>query len=153
MAATAKRNDLRFIAIVLGEENSKIRNQEVMTLLDYGFNQYQMSILKTKQEVIKKVKVDKATNSELSFVPSTDIGILLKKGEKPKKYSYDVKLKQLKFPVKPGDVVGKVYVKDGAKTVQTTNLTVKETVSELSFLQLFARGLSDIVSGDIGFRS
>ena len=124
-----------------------------MTLLDYGFNQYQMSILKTKNEVIKKVKVDKATNSEISFVPSTDIGILLKKGEKSKKYNYEVKLKKLKFPVKPGDVVGEVYVKDGTKTVQTTNLTVKETVSELSFLQLLARGLSDVISGDIGFHS
>ena len=42
LAATAKKNNLRFIAIVLGEENSNVRNQEVMSLLDYGFNHYQM---------------------------------------------------------------------------------------------------------------
>lgn len=153
MAATAKRNDLRFIAIVLGEENSKIRNQEVMSLLDYGFNQYQMSILKTKDQVMKKVKVDKATNEEISFVPSTDIGVLLKKGEKKKTYTYDVKLHKLKFPMKPGDIVGKVHVKDGTKTIQTTALTVQKEISELSFFQLLLRGLADVVSGDISFIS
>ena len=38
LAATAKRNDLRLIAIVLGEKDSKVRNSETMSLLDYGFN-------------------------------------------------------------------------------------------------------------------
>lgn len=151
LAATAKKNDLRFIAIVLGEENSKIRNQEVMTLLDYGFNQYQMSILKKKDEIIKEIKVDKATTSSISFVPRENIGILLKKGEKSKQYTYDVKLEPLKFPMKPGDIVGKVYIKDGKKTVQTTNVTVAEAVDELSFLQLLSKGLVDIASGNIGF--
>ena len=40
MAVTAKRNGMRLLAIVLGESNGKIRNQETAELLDYGFNLY-----------------------------------------------------------------------------------------------------------------
>ena len=53
LAATAKKNDMRLIAIVLGEEVSKVRNSETMALLDYGFNTYGLQILKKKNETVK----------------------------------------------------------------------------------------------------
>ena len=45
LATTAKRGDLRLIGVILGEENSKVRNNEMIDLLDYGFNLYQVDIL------------------------------------------------------------------------------------------------------------
>ena len=45
MTVTTKRNGLRLIAVTLGFPNSKIRNQETMDLLDYGFNQYETKII------------------------------------------------------------------------------------------------------------
>ena len=52
LAATAKRGDVRLIAIVLGEEDSKIRNSETIELLDYGFNNVKLRKLKDKEDVI-----------------------------------------------------------------------------------------------------
>ena len=47
LAATAKRNNLRLIGIVLGEKDSRIRNKETIELLDYGFMEamYSLSVL------------------------------------------------------------------------------------------------------------
>ena len=45
LAATALRNNLRLIGIVLGEENSKIRNQEMIEMLDYGFNNTKLNCI------------------------------------------------------------------------------------------------------------
>lgn len=151
LAATAKKNNLRFIAIVLGEENSNVRNQEVMSLLDYGFNHYQMDLIKSKEEVLKTVPLDKATKNSVSFVPISDIGVLTEKTGDKKKYIYEIKTNKLQLPIQKGDVVGKVIVKENNKQVITVPLTVSESVSQLSFLQLFGKGMSDLVSGNFTF--
>jgi len=151
LAATAKKNDLRFIAIVLGEEDSKIRNQEVMELLDYGFNNYRMDLLKSKDEVVKTMPLDKASKSKVSFVPVSDIGILSKVSDQKKKYTYDVKLDKFSLPVVPGDVVGKVIVKSQNNKVTSVDLTVSEKVEVLSFWQLLGRGFKDLMSGKFTF--
>ena len=151
LAATAKKNNLRFIAIVLGEENSNIRNQEAMSLLDYGFQNYQMNLIKTKDEILKTIPLDKATKIKVDIIPIQDIGILSKKTEAEKKYTYDVKIDAISLPIKKGDVVGKVIVKDGNKKVQTVGLTVSENIDSLSFFELFFKGITDLISGKVSF--
>ena len=59
MAVTAKRDGMRLLAIVLGEDVSKVRNAETTALLDYGFNLYKVNVLKPKGAVIDKIKVSK----------------------------------------------------------------------------------------------
>ena len=153
LAATAKKEDLRFIAIVLGEEDSKVRNQEVMSLLDYGFNHYQMNLIKSKDQVLKKIPVDKATKTEISLVPVHDIGVLSKKSDNTRKYTYDVEVNSFKFPVKEGDIVGKVVVKDKDtnKKITSVDLTVLEDIDSLSYIELFYKGFKDLFSGNYTF--
>ncbi len=151
LAATAKKNNLRFIAIVLGEENSNVRNQEVMNLLDYGFNHYQMNLIKKKGDILKTVPLDKATESHISYVPVSDIGVLTEKSAQQKKYTYDVKIENYQLPIQKGDVVGEVIVKDKNKQVITVPLTVSKSVSSLSFFELFIKSISDLVSGNFTF--
>lgn len=153
LAATAKKDNLRFIAIVLGEEDSKVRNQEVMSLLDYGFNHYQMNLIKSKDQVLKKIPVDKATKTEISLVPVHDIGVLSKKSDNTRKYTYDVEVNSFKFPVKEGDIVGKVVVKDKDKNKKITSvdLTVLEDIDSLSYIELFYKGFKDLFSGNYTF--
>lgn len=153
LAATAKKDNLRFIAIVLGEEDSKVRNQEVMSLLDYGFNHYQMNLIKSKDQVLKKISVDKATKTEISLVPVHDIGVLSKKSDSTRKYTYNVKLNSFKFPIKNGDIVGKVIVKDkeSKKNITSVDLTVLDDIDSLSFIQLFYKGFKDMFSGEYTF--
>ena len=68
LAGTAKRNNLRLISIVLGENDSKTRNKEVMEMLDYGFNNIKMNILKKKGSIVSKVRLDKANIKYLDLV-------------------------------------------------------------------------------------
>ena len=151
LAATAKKDNLRFIAIVLGEENSNTRNQEVMSLLDYGFNHYQMNLIKSKDEVLQTIPLDKANKESMSLVATSDIGVLSEKTAIKREYDYDIKLKKYSLPVKPGDIVGEVIVKENNKEVTSVPVTVSESVSRLSFLELFGRGFIDLVSGDFTF--
>ena len=148
LAATAKKNDMRLIAIVLGEEVSKVRNSETMALLDYGFNTYQVQIIKKKSDVVKSEKIEKASTKKIEYVPVTDIGILSKKGDVKKKYSYDVKITKNKLPLTKGEVVGKIKIKDGNTVVGEGDLTVKKSTKKLSYLVLLRNTIYDIASGN-----
>ena len=56
---------MRLIAIVLGEEDSKIRNSETMSLLDYGFNTKKMTILKESNKPVKELYFDKGNKKKI----------------------------------------------------------------------------------------
>ena len=152
LAATAKRDDLRLITIVLGEENSQIRNSETMSLLDYGFNNYKIEILKTTDDIVKEIRLDKATSSKISLVPLNDIAILSKKSADTKKYTYDIKITNNNLPLKIRDEVGKIIVKDSDNNkVKEEVLTVTENVDKLNFLELFGKTLTDMMVGNMNF--
>ena len=152
LAATAKRDDLRLIAIVLGEDNSQIRNSETMSLLDYGFNNYKIEILKTTDDIVKEISLDKATSPKISLVPMNDIAILSKKSADNKKYTYDIKITNNNLPLKKGDEVGKIIVKDSDNNkIKEEGLTVTENVDKLNFLELLGKTLTDMMVGNMNF--
>lgn len=148
LAATAKKNDMRLIAIVLGEEVSKVRNSETMALLDYGFNTYGLQIVKKKNETVKTERVEKASTKKIKYTPIYDIGILSKKSDTRKKYSYDIKITKKNLPLIKGEVVGKIKIKDGNNVVGEGDLTVKKSTKKLSYLILLRNTIYDIASGN-----
>lgn len=148
LAATAKKNDMRLIAIVLGEEVSKVRNSETMALLDYGFNTYGLQIVKKKNETVKTERVEKASTKKIEYTPIYDIGVLSKKSDTKKKYSYDIKITKNNLPLIKGEVVGKIKIKDGNNVVGEGDLTVKKSTKRLSYLVLLKNTIYDIASGN-----
>ena len=148
LAATAKKNDMRLIAIVLGEEVSKVRNSETMVLLDYGFNTYGLQIVKKKNETVKTERIEKASTKKIEYTPIYDIGVLSKKSDTKKKYSYDIKITKNNLPLIKGEVVGKIKIKDGNNVVGEGDLTVKKSTKKLSYLILLRNTIYDIASGN-----
>lgn len=147
MAATAKRSNMRLLAVVLGEEVSKTRNEETASLLDYGFNQYKIQMIKNKEEVIEKIHFDKAQNPEIDLVPSHDVSILLKKNEQAKEYKTELKLNEVSLPIKKGEVVGKLFIKDGNTTVSEVDVITTKATKKISFFQLYGQFLKDLIIG------
>jgi len=148
LAATAKKEGMRLIAIVLGEEVSTTRNKEAMNLLDYGFNTYKVTIIKAKGETVDKIKIDKANKDEIEIVPILDASILSKKSDIDKDYSFELKLKEINLPIKIKDVVGKLLIKDGNNIVQEVDVTVKENIEKIKFIPLLLKILKSMVSGN-----
>ena len=151
LAATAKKDDLRFIAVVLGEENSNVRNQEVMNLLDYGFSHYQIHMLKKQGDVVKDISLNKASKDKLSLTPVHDVGVLEEKENQKHKYQLQLKINDASLPIKKGDVVGKAIVKENGVKITSVPLTSLDDVSKLSFWQLLGNAIKELVSGEFSF--
>ena len=59
LTATIKKDNMRLIAVAMGEPTSSIRNSEVSALLDYGYNLFQSDVYLTKDTILDNVKVEK----------------------------------------------------------------------------------------------
>lgn len=149
LAATAKKDGMRLIAIVLGEDNAKIRNSETSDLLNYGFSTKKVQTIQKSNKYIKTIHFDKATVDKIKVYTEGDITILQDKAERNKKYTVDTKMNNVVLPLKKGQIVGKIYVKEKSKTVYTGNLIVKESVEQLGFGKLFLKHMKDLVLGVI----
>lgn len=147
MAVTSKRSNMRLLAVVLGEETAAIRNQETTELLDYGFQNYQVQILKSKDEVLDTVLLDKADKGEVSISLKQDLTKLLKKNESLENYEYQLDLGDLKLPLAKGDVVGKLLVKQNGEVVKEEDVTVTEDIKKLGVFQIWGKFLKYIVTG------
>lgn len=148
LAATAKRGDLRLIGIVLGEKDSKIRNSETMSLLDYGFNTVKMNKLISKDEVVKKISIDKASDSELEVVLCDDLNILENKSSEKINYRFKYYINEINLPLKKGEVIGKVKVYND-KFIKSGNLCINKDINRLGFVHLYLKNIISTFSGNL----
>lgn len=147
LAATAKKDNMRLIAIVLGEENGKVRNSETMALLDYGFNTKKVTILKKKNQVVKKIKFDKGNKESIKIKPKYDVGILEDKQTSGNKYNYNIKINNLKLPMKKGDTVGRITVTKNNKKITSVDLVSDTNVKKLNFFELYIETIKNAILG------
>ncbi len=149
LTATAKKDGMRIIAVVMGEPDSKTRNKEVSEMLDYSFAQYKVEDLLKNKQSLGKYAITKAKQKYVEVIPKDDATVLKKKSEKTGNATYEVKLNNLNAPIKKGDVVGKLNIKENGKHIRTIDLTIKEDVKKANIGQLYLRYLKDILTGDI----
>ena len=149
LAATAKRNDLRLIGVVLGVPSGKVRNTQTMNLLDYGFNSVRLNNLKKSGTIIKNVKLDKANYKSINIVLKDDLSVVESVDGKEHKYTYDINIDDIRLPIKKGDVIGKINVLENKKIVSSSVLTTDCNINKLNFFDLFYNSLLDTFSGEI----
>jgi serine-type D-Ala-D-Ala carboxypeptidase (penicillin-binding protein 5/6) len=139
LSASAKRNNLQLISVVLGEPDTNTRFAESRKLLDYGFANYEVTQVNKKAEIVGAVTVKKGLKTKVNAIYADDVNLLVKKGEKGE-ISRDVKLSEdLTAPVKSGQKVGEVIFKIGDKEVGKTDVISDANVEKASFLRLFFR--------------
>ena len=146
LAATAIRNNLRLIGIVLGEEDSKIRNKEMVELLDYGFNNTKLKCLMKKDDVVDNISIEKGSVKNSKVVLKNDFCIIEEKNEN-NKYSYDIKYDNYKLPIKKGDIIGKIIVKNDKESLGEESITINQTIEKLNVFKYVKNNIIGLLFG------
>ena len=136
LVATAKKNDMRIIAIVLDEPTSEVRNKEVTEMLNYAFSQYELGVAIDEKKVLKNVKVEKGKVDNTNIIPSKKVTYLKNKAADKPTVNYEVKINKVVAPIKKGDVVSTLKVQIN-NNYEMVNLTVSEDIEKITFLELF----------------
>lgn len=120
LSATAKRGDTRLICVVVGAENSKVRNAEVSELLNYGFANYESKNVVAVGEVVEEsVAVSKGKQDAVRGVAESDVSVFGKKGSL-QNVEKEAELYDLSAPISKGDRIGELRVKLNGEIVGST---------------------------------
>lgn len=145
LAATAKRDDMRVIAVVMGSDTVKQRNSTISQLLDYAFNHFETKKLFDKGETITSIRLLKAEKKHIPIVASESVSTLFKKGESTDDITQSVEINDtFDLPLQIGDQVGTLTVKQGNQVLSKTPLTIAEQVNEASYITLVKRTLQNL---------
>lgn len=134
MAASAKRNDINLIAVIMGADTKDIRNSEASKLMDYGFSCCQ--IYKDNMVIEDKIKipVKKGDKSNVNYKAIDEISFVADKTGIDKITKSVNVYDDIKAPVKIGDVLGTVdYMLDG-KTIYKVNIIAAENIKRIKYI-------------------
>lgn len=133
--ATAKRNDMELVAVVLGAETDEGRFDIARSLLDFGFEGFELFSPEFDTNELIDIGVKKGVIKELSVEPQKNLQCLIPKGRKGEiKYLYNIR-KEVTAPVEKGSQVGKIIVLLGDETLFVVPVTVREGSDELTFFK------------------
>jgi len=116
ISATATRNGVRMLSVIMGAPTYKIRNRDAGVLLNHGFSKYEGKKLVAKDEEIDKVYMDEQTDKFFMAMAKDDLTAILPKGEN-KELEKKIVIDELKKEYKAGDIVGRYEVYLGEEKV------------------------------------
>lgn len=145
LSATAKRDDMRIIAVVMGEPTTKQRNAEVSQMFDYSFAQYMNYPVIESGDGIGTLRVEKGMVSELPLIADRSYSVLLRKGSATNEIRYELQLdKSVKAPVAAGDAVGKLVIYDGDHVLKEFTVTSPQDISKANWWKMLGRSASSL---------
>ena len=149
LTSTAKRGDTRFITVVMGEPDTKTRNSETTSMLDYAFSQYESEKIFSKDNAVGTVRVDLGKTETVKLFPMEDVSVLNKKSENKKNANYELKANHLSAPIKKGEKVGELILKVEGEKNRTIPLTVQNKVAKANLLEVYVHQVKSILAGNM----
>ena len=142
ISATAKRDNMHLIAVIMGAPTRDIRNEEAKKLLDFGFANF--SLYEYKNDSFGSIDVTGGLKDtcELGVVEFSKI--LDKGAGSALKERIDIQEK-IGAPLKAGDEVGKIYFEVNGEVVGETSIICKEDVAKISYLEILIRMLKSFM--------
>lgn len=144
ITVTAKRKDLRLVAVAMGEPSSKERNAEIKRMLDYGFSQFAQGLLYAKGTKLQAHTLENGKPDHVNLVTKSDLVYVFPKGSEPKETAKDIEITKNALPYKAGETIGKVKVTMSDGYVMEADLTVDHDVAPLDYTDIFMKAFSDV---------
>jgi D-alanyl-D-alanine carboxypeptidase (penicillin-binding protein 5/6) len=145
LSATAEREGMELIAVVMGSETSKERNAACKSLLDMGFANYAVVSPLPEEEISLPVKL--GTADSVRLVPGEQPKLLIDKAQKSTVTTEITLLEDITAPVTQGQRLGTLTVRSQEKILAEIPLVAESEVPRLSWGQLFSLVMKDIAMG------
>jgi len=148
LTATAKKNDLRLISVVMKSSSGDARSKDTATLLTYGFNSFKNNVIYSKDKALGEVEVLKGKVDKIKVYLKEDATEILGVTEKPGDYSFNIKVKKIEAPLKKNTVVGtaEIFNNEG-NIIAEKEIIIKEDLVKAGFWDYLKRNIKLITSG------
>ncbi|XCV44290.1 D-alanyl-D-alanine carboxypeptidase DacF [Bacillus subtilis subsp. subtilis] len=144
LTASAKKGNMRAIAVVFGASTPKERNAQVTKMLDFAFSQYETHPLYKRNQTVAKVKVKKGKQKLIELTTSEPISILTKKGEDMNDVKKEIKMKDnISAPIQKGQELGTLVLKKDGEVLAESPVAAKEDMKKAGFITFLKRTMGD----------
>ena len=148
LSASAERDGLHLVAVVLGAENSNDRFEGAKAMLNYGFANYERVTPEPDMSLIGEVKVLRGIEKSITPVIKELLPVTLKSGQGASLETQIELCGDVEAPVEAGQLLGKMIIKCGDETVCEYPLVSENEVRRITFYDVVARILISLVKND-----
>lgn len=136
LSASATRDDLSLIAVIMKAPSTKVRFVEAQKLLDYGFNTFSFKQFGKKDDVVKTIPVDKGVISSVEAVLADNAGTLIEKGKDKNIEQTLILNENVSAPITAGQKLGEVSFTLDGETLSTVDIVAKSNVEKINLFTM-----------------
>ena len=142
LSASATRDDLSLISVIMKAPSTKVRFSEAEKLLDYGFNNFSYQSFGKSGDLIQTISIDKGVQATIPVVLENDTGILLEKGSE-KNIEQTVTIDEnISAPISSGQKVGEISFSLDGEVLSTVNLVSQVSVNKIDIATMSTKVFS-----------
>ena len=133
LSASATRDGLSLIAVIMKAPTSALRFSNASTLLDYGFANYSYKSFGSQGEIVKNIEVSKGISTNVNVVYETSPSFLVKKGEESN-ITYEISLNDsIQAPIQKNQQLGIITYSLNGSNIGSVNLVAESSVNKIDF--------------------
>jgi len=138
LVASAERNGMRLISVVMGAENDDSRVRESQKLLTYGFRNFETSTIYEESEIVKSAPLFYGVEEVISLGVSQNVSVTIPRGSYEKLEAQINVPKIIEAPVRKGDVLGELLLMMNEEAIYRTSVISLENYEQAGFFSRFS---------------
>lgn len=136
LSASATRNNLSLIAVVMKAPTSAIRFSNASALLDYGFNTFSYKSFAIQGEILKSINITKGTSETVNVIYETSPSFLIKKDDESN-ITYEITLPEsISAPISQGQQLGTISYYLNSEKIGEINLVAEKSIHKITFINM-----------------
>ena len=137
LSASATRNDLSLIAVVMRSPTPQVRFSEAKLLLDYGFTTYNYKKIANKNEIFKNIPVEKSMQKNVNLLFENDVGVIINKNRNMDIVQEITINEDITAAITKSECLGKIDYYIENELVQSVNLIAESDIEKINILNSF----------------
>ncbi len=134
LTASAMRNGMRLVSVVISAPDSKTRFKEVSEMFNYGFNNYvNKLVIDDKKPLEVKVDVSHGKKDCIEVIAERSVFLFSHKNEKRNLEINFVPFERVKAPIEEGEILGKIYIYENSKEIDCVSAIANESVAQKTY--------------------
>ena len=136
LSASATRDDMSLVAVIMKGPTSKIRFSEASKLLDYGFSNYSYIKLSKKDDILKDIEVKKGLTPTVQGIFKSDNGTVTKKGQESQIIQNVYIDENISAPIQRGQKLGEVTYTLNDKIISKCDIIASNSVEKINIISM-----------------
>lgn len=133
LTASAIKNDMRLISVVIGAKTGQDRFKEVSSLFNYGFANFSNQLIVDKTIKLDTITITQSKIKTCDIFAKEDFYALCKKGEKNSYETNIVLNENLKAPISCDETIGKIIVTKNGKVIKEIDISTNQNIEKISY--------------------